>query len=1313
MSTASQTPQRILIAFATGWGSEFGGINVFNSEFLQHFAFATQGHVKVVCVVPAANADKIERAHEQGVMLVPLPYTPAELKLDASHAPPVVEKLIEFGLLNGEQELVWLGHDRITGAVALEAKTLAGGRVAMIHHMSYTHYEAYAESALSAYEKSGAQRALFEKAEVLFAIGPLLRDALEDLLPGREITTLTPGLDELLVRPAPKTFTGFMSGRLSADAAKIKQSHLGVAAFANAHKRAYADAGLPDALKNQPRLILRGADMENASPLVGQPDATDWRRFAEAYADRVVNVQALSYTTERSALLDELSRASVALMPSWHEGFGLTGWEAVAAGVPLIVSVNSGLHQLLREHRNGAWLNWVFPVDIRGKVDEPYFHEEDLKAVSDRLLEIAKGPSAAREKALSLREGAFSDFAWRNCVDAALKGLRWLKAEYGTRPLFAPTTPSVAETGILIAQFKGSPLELPSPQWQLGSRLADSQLLRAEEAAVPFHLAREPQVSELIHWAYDARYPQALRLITGAGGTGKTRLAIEVCSRLSNDGWHCGFLPSEISDLQVAGAWNLLSKFESPLLVVFDYAETRQETLLAFVRIMLQADVQPRLRLLLLARDGGEWWDRLPSRNAVCEPFLSGHATSGPFTLPPLHGSIDEREAAYQGAVIAYASRLKLADLPQISVDLTGEHFDRPLYVQMAALLALRGERRASAEGLTKALLYHERRYWARVTQQLGGASGLSEVDEAYAAELMTLATLAGGFARVKDAQHLWKMWGDSGGSQLDGSRQRTVFERLAALYPGQRGLQPLRPDLLGEALVASALLQQTGSELLDALLGSHSHSVERRNALTVLARLSMHRPDIEGPVVHSLIRNFLATAVDLLAVATQSDSRLPEWAERAFICLPLPVRHQAAGMLIRHMQKDSVQLAQFASVVSGVLVEKNRSKWQKKPADKSALGEYALSLSMHSDFLARVNRDPVALTHARESVRIFEQLVEKSANAFNTELRLAHALTSYSMRLTESGDDDEARSISYRALQWYEKLASHDTSLEPDLANALNNYGIDMAAVGNLSQALIYNERGLQLFAKLAANNAHEYEPKYAWALYLYAKRLTATGRYSEALTYSERAVQLFENAVNRNPDRYKIRLGQCLSTHSSILIDCGEYKQAVAPARRAAEIAIELSLRQPLVYAEEAHFRSLQVTWLEWLNQPSGSRFEMAEPSGLQVLPHRLPVLQLYHTWVRACYLDHKAERGDAMSSILSISEQFSAAQLIEVLGIWSCAWAWCMQHTPNPEARPGAGVEQLSRWTAFLEQRGWCLPAWMDEVARRMHFPWPAVQ
>jgi len=98
----------------------------------------------------------------------------------------------------------------------------------------------------------------------------------------------------------------------------------------------------------------------------------------------------------------------------------------------------------------------------------------------------------------------------------------------------------------------------------------------------------------------------------------------------------------------------------------------------------------------------------------------------------------------------AFAGKLGVA-APKVVPDLEAEHFGRPLYLQMAALLALHGERPTTAEGLTKALLNHEVRYWRGLLTPFGWAE-----PERLAAQLLALATLAGGFATPREARAYW-----------------------------------------------------------------------------------------------------------------------------------------------------------------------------------------------------------------------------------------------------------------------------------------------------------------------------------------------------------------------------------------------------------------------------------------------------------------------------------------------------------------------------------------------------------------------------
>ncbi|MBK6958973.1 MAG: hypothetical protein IPH22_12190 [Nitrosomonas sp.] len=69
----------------------------------------------------------------------------------------------------------------------------------------------------------------------------------------------------------------------------------------------------------------------------------------------------------------------------------------------------------------------------------------------------------------------------------------------------------------------------------------------------------------------------------------------------------------------------------------------------------------------------------------------------------------------------------------------------------MAALLALHGERPTTAQGLTKALLNQERRYWRGALAD----SKLFDPDR-YVEQLLALTTLAGGFPTAKAAQDYW-----------------------------------------------------------------------------------------------------------------------------------------------------------------------------------------------------------------------------------------------------------------------------------------------------------------------------------------------------------------------------------------------------------------------------------------------------------------------------------------------------------------------------------------------------------------------------
>jgi hypothetical protein len=143
------------------------------------------------------------------------------------------------------------------------------------------------------------------------------------------------------------------------------------------------------------------------------------------------------------------------------------------------------------------------------------------------------------------------------------------------------------------------------------ARTADggpAALLRPDREVVEF-TGREIELGMLRSWcaAGDVR---SVRTIVGAGGVGKTRLALKVASEWEAAGGVWQRVDAGQDAEAVAAARGVTS---GPVLLVVDYAETRAD-----LELMLRAVLADpgRVRVLLVARALGEWWDRLIEKSA-------------------------------------------------------------------------------------------------------------------------------------------------------------------------------------------------------------------------------------------------------------------------------------------------------------------------------------------------------------------------------------------------------------------------------------------------------------------------------------------------------------------------------------------------------------------------------------------------------------------------------------------------------------------------------------------------------------------------
>ena len=331
-----------LVLLATAWGPQFGGINSFNYDLARSLAVLLAGRVRITCVVPAAQPDEVEEAARSIVELLPLAVGPTSGSLGPETAREVAARLAATEAIPIS---AWVGHDLVTGPVALRMVELMGGQSVLIHHMSYIDYDSFKHGeGRVANDRRNDQRALFSRADHAFGVGPLLRDRLADLL-GRssaDTSMLVPGLADIESLPSPITFTAISFGRFDPSNDRIKQGRLAVAGFAAAVRATREQVGSPRMLRDA-RMTVLGIGVP------GGEEERDLNVLAEEKADRVVRINALPYDDRRSAIFEHVRTSSVALMLSWHEGFGLTGWEAIAAEVPLIVSLDSGLYRLVDE----------------------------------------------------------------------------------------------------------------------------------------------------------------------------------------------------------------------------------------------------------------------------------------------------------------------------------------------------------------------------------------------------------------------------------------------------------------------------------------------------------------------------------------------------------------------------------------------------------------------------------------------------------------------------------------------------------------------------------------------------------------------------------------------------------------------------------------------------------------------------------------------------------------------------------------------------------------------------------------------------
>lgn len=389
------------LAVCDEWASRRGGLSTFNRELC--LALARAGH-GVQCLVTFATDSEAERAAEQGVRLV---------RREARSGEPATYGLFKQGNDTSPPDFV-LGHGRITGAAARAQAEHFGAQRVHFLHMAPEEIEPVKSQepdrtedwAKLAESRMREEIELARDSSLAVGVGPRLFRELDSSLVRRP-RPLLHRLDPGFVTPSDSSDRPLFSNIYCLVLGRVNDYYLkgldlaagALGALASSARRRY---------KSEITLVVRGAEPETAS-VIRQRLRSDAR-------EDLTNIRIRNISSDPEILLDDLLQASVVLVPSKAEGFGLVGLEAIAAGTPVLISDRSGLADLLDEHDLAR--DVVVPVK-----DSP----QDVTRWKEAVDHILLDRPAAFARAEQLRSRLAAVCTWEDAVSKfvdALTGVR-------------------------------------------------------------------------------------------------------------------------------------------------------------------------------------------------------------------------------------------------------------------------------------------------------------------------------------------------------------------------------------------------------------------------------------------------------------------------------------------------------------------------------------------------------------------------------------------------------------------------------------------------------------------------------------------------------------------------------------------------------------------------------------------------------------------------------------------------------------------------------------------------------------------------
>ena len=380
---------------ASEWGSSMGGLSTINRKLA--IQLAKHDLVKVIFLVPQSKCREGEKrdAESYNIAIREVPPLPGyDNPLDWLSVPPG-DLIID----------IVLGHGAKLGRQAQVIRKYHNCKWMQVVHTAPEElgmFKNYHNAVAKGEEKNRAEVDLCRQADLVVAVGPKLKEAYSSYLrvckKHQYIFQLTPG-----------TFHEFSM----LEQATREEGRFKVLTFGRGDSEDFSLKGYDIAAKAVVELQDSSYCLVFVGAPIGKQDEVAQNLLQTGIAKDQLIVRA--FAQHEGRLMKMLCEVDLAIMPSRTEGFGLTALEALSAGLPILVSGNSGFAHALRDLPSGKsfvvnsndpmeWAKAIAAVRQKGRAqrlqeiqtlrasyEERYNWEEQCGALVEKMWNMVQG----------------------------------------------------------------------------------------------------------------------------------------------------------------------------------------------------------------------------------------------------------------------------------------------------------------------------------------------------------------------------------------------------------------------------------------------------------------------------------------------------------------------------------------------------------------------------------------------------------------------------------------------------------------------------------------------------------------------------------------------------------------------------------------------------------------------------------------------------------------------------------------------------------------------------------------------------------